>query len=146
MASEFIQQFAKLAQHHTNIGSTSRVHLLCSLTGTFSIWDTGLGKSEIAVSNPALAFKFQRNKMFLPCSLVNIQYCGERDREIANSPPDRQGWNFESCLWRAVSSHSSHHPQEVLLAQFSLYVHICGLKHHSYHCMDNRAIDSLILK
>ena len=26
------------------------------------------------------------------------------------------------------SSHSSHHPQEVLQAQFSLYVHTCGLK------------------
>ena len=30
-----------------------------------------------------------------------------------------QALNFESCVWRAVSSHSSHHPQEVLLAQFS---------------------------
>ena len=27
----------------------------------------------------------------------------------------------KSCVWREVSS---HHPQEVLLAQFSLYVHI----------------------
>ena len=26
------------------------------------------------------------------------------------------------------SSHTSHHPQEVLQAQFSLYVHTCGLK------------------
>ena len=31
--------------------------------------------------------------------------------------------NFESCVWRAVSSHSSHHPQGVLLAQFGLCVH-----------------------
>ena len=36
-----------------------------------------LGKSEIAGSNPTLAFKFQRNKMFLHRSLANIQYCGE---------------------------------------------------------------------
>ena len=36
-----------------------------------------LGKSEIAGSNPTLAVKFQRNKMFLPRSLVKIQYCGE---------------------------------------------------------------------
>ena len=28
-------------------------------------------------SNPTLAFKFQRNKMLLPRSLVNIQYCWE---------------------------------------------------------------------
>ena len=44
-------------------------------------WRSGLscllGQSEIAGSNPALAYKFQRNKMFLPCSLVKIQYCWE---------------------------------------------------------------------
>ena len=32
-----------------------------------------------------------------------------------------------------VSSHSSHHPQEVLLVQFSLYLHNGGLKPHSFH-------------
>ena len=32
-----------------------------------------------------------------------------------------------------MSSHSSHHPREVLLAQFSLYVHKSGLKQDSYH-------------
>ena len=36
-----------------------------------------LGKTEIAGPSPALAFKFQRNKMFLHISLVMIQYCGE---------------------------------------------------------------------
>ena len=54
-----------------------------------------------------------------------------RDRGVASSASDRKGLNFEhhqgsifeSCVWKAVSSHSSHHPQEVLLAQFSLYVH-----------------------
>ena len=30
---------------------------------------------------------------------------------------------------------SSHHPQEVLLAQFSLYVHKGGLKPDSFHFM-----------
>ena len=34
---------------------------------------------------------------------------------------------------RGVSSQSSHHPQEVLLAQFSLYVHKGGLKPDSFH-------------
>ena len=48
---------------------------------------------------------------------------GLRDREIACSASDRQGSNFESCVWMTVSSQSSHHPQEVFLAQFSLYVH-----------------------
>ena len=32
-----------------------------------------------------------------------------------------------------MSSQSSHHPQEVLLAQFSLYVHEGGLKPDSFH-------------
>ena len=32
-----------------------------------------------------------------------------------------------------MSSYLSHHPQEVLLAQFSLYVHRGGLKHRSFH-------------
>ena len=56
-----------------------------------------------------------------------------RDREVACSASDRQGSNFESCVWRRVSSQSSHHPQEVLLAQFSLYVHKGGLKPDSFH-------------
>ena len=56
-----------------------------------------------------------------------------RDREVACSASDRQGSNFESCVWRTVSSQSSHHPQEVILAQFSLYVHKGGLKPDSFH-------------
>ena len=56
-----------------------------------------------------------------------------RDREVACSASDRQGSNFESCVWRTVSSQSSHHPQEVLLGQFSLYVHKGGLKLDSFH-------------
>ena len=32
---------------------------------------------KVADSSPALAFKFQRNKMFPPCSIVNIEYCGQ---------------------------------------------------------------------
>ena len=48
-----------------------------------------------------------------------------RDREVAS---DRQSSNFESCVWRAVSSHSSDHHQKFLLAQFSLHAHKGGLK------------------
>ena len=51
-----------------------------------------------------------------------------RAGEVAFSASDRQGSNFESCAWRTVSSHTSHHPQEILLAQFSLYVHNGGQK------------------
>ena len=50
-----------------------------------------------------------------------------RDREVACLASDSQGSNFESCIWRTVSSQSYHHPQEVLLAPFSLYVHKGGL-------------------
>ena len=72
--------------------------------------------------------------MFLPHPLVNVSIVGSlRDREVACSASDRQGSNCESCVWRTVSSQSSHHPQEVLLAQFSLYVHEGGLKSDSFH-------------
>ena len=33
------------------------------------------------------------------------------DRDVACSASDRWGSNFESCVWRAVSSHSSYYPQ-----------------------------------
>ena len=70
----------------------------------------------------------KETKTFLshPCVKVNI-VGSLRDREVACSASDRQGSNFESCVWRTVSSQSSHHAQEVLLAQFSLYVHKGGL-------------------
>ena len=72
--------------------------------------------------------------MFLPHPRVKVSIVGSlRDREVACSASDRQGSNFESCVWKTVSSQSSHHPQEVLLAQFSLYVHKCGLKPDSFH-------------
>ena len=73
-------------------------------------------------------------KMFLPHRRVKVSIAGSlRDREVACSASDRQGSSFESCVWRTVSSQSSHHPQEVLLAQFSLYVHKGGLKPESFH-------------
>ena len=72
---------------------------------------------------------WKKQKMFLPHPRVKVSTVGSlRDREVACSASDRQGSNFESCVWRTVSSQSSHHPQEVLLAQFSLYVHKGGLK------------------
>ena len=72
--------------------------------------------------------------MFLPHPRVKLSIVESfRDREVAFSALDRLGSNFESCVWRTVSSHSAHHPQEVLLAQFSLYVHNGGLKPDSFH-------------
>ena len=76
----------------------------------------------------------KETKLFLPHPRVKVSTVGSlRDREVACSASDRQGSNFESCVWRTVSSQSSHHPQEVLLAQFSLYVPKGGLKPDSFH-------------
>ena len=76
----------------------------------------------------------KETKLFLPHPRVKVSIVGSlRDREVACSASDRQGSNFKSCVWRTVSSQSSHHPQEVLLAQFSLYVHKGGLKPDSFH-------------
>ena len=44
-----------------------------------------------------------------------------RGWEVSCSALDRQGSNFELCVWRAVSSHS-YHPFQEVLAQLSL----CG--------------------
>ena len=80
----------------------------------------------------------KETKLFLPHPRVKVSIVGSlRDREVACSASDRQGSNFESCVWRTVSSQSSHHPQEVLLAQFSLYVHKGGLKPDSFHFQGN---------
>ena len=50
-----------------------------------------------------------------------------RDREVACLASDRQGSNFEPCVWRAVN------PQEVLLAKFSLCKHKGWLKPHEFY-------------
>ena len=73
----------------------------------------------------------KETEMFLPHPRVKVSIVGSlRDREVACSASDLQGSNFESCVWRTVSSQS---PQEVLPAQFSLYVHKGGLKPDSFH-------------
>ena len=73
----------------------------------------------------------KETKMFHPRVKVSIVE-SLRDREVSCSTSDRQGPNFESCVWRTVSSQSFHHPQEVLLARFNLYVHKGGLKPDSF--------------
>ena len=56
----------------------------------------------------------KETEMFLLHPRVKVSIVGSlRDREEVCSASDRQGSNFESCVWRTVSSHSSHHPQEV---------------------------------
>ena len=46
----------------------------------------------------------KETKMFLPHPRVKVSIVGSlRDREVACSASDRQGSNFESCVWRTVS-------------------------------------------
>ena len=48
---------------------------------------------------------WKKQKMFLPHPRVKVSIVGSlRDRGVACSASDRQGSNFESCVWRTVSS------------------------------------------
>ena len=97
------------------------------------VLSTAASHASVRGSVPGLG-GLKETKMFLPHPRVKVSIVGSlRDREVACSASDRQGSNFESCVWRRVSSQSSHHPQQVLLAQFSLYVHKGGLKPDSFH-------------
>ena len=96
--------------------------------GPWVVVSTAAFHARVRGSVPGLG-GLKETKLFLPHPRVKVSIVGSlRDREVACSVSDRQGSNFESCVWRTVSSQSSHHPQEVLLAQFSLYVHKGGLK------------------
>ena len=114
-----------------------------------------LGKSEISCSNP---FSFIRSTILPLASASSVVWPWERgwfiprsgiqfQKQNVSSPltrkdsilwvacsaSDRQGSNFEFCVWRLVLSHSFHHTQEVLLAQFSLHMHKGGLRRRSFH-------------
>ena len=113
---------------------------ICELTdgmggGPRVVVSTAAFHARVRCSVPGLG-GLKETKLFLPHPRVKVSIVGSlRDREVACSASDRQGSNFESCVWRTVSSQSSHHPQEVLLAQFSLYVHKGGLKPDSFHLL-----------
>ena len=114
-----------------------RIYRPCSIYilggGPRVVVSTAAFHARIRGSVPGLG-GLKETKMFLPHPRVKVNIVGSlRDREVACSASDRQGSNFESCVWRTVSSQSSHHPQEVLLAQFSLYMHKGGLKPDSFH-------------
>ena len=112
---------------------------LCTINSVHSLFmRDGGGGPRVVVSTAAFHANvrgpvpglggFKETKMLLPHPRVKVSIVGSlRDREVACSASDRQGSNFESCVWRTVSSHSSHHPQ------FSLYVHKGGLKPDSFH-------------
>ena len=99
----------------------------CSWVVT-SIWWTQL------ISYPICPSSFKEAKCFYSTHLWRFNIVGGlRDQDVARSDSDRQGTNFESCFWKAVSSHSCHHPQDVLLAQFSPYVNKDRLRPQSFH-------------
>ena len=111
----------------------ARIHERFLGGGPRVVVSTAAFHARIRGSVPGLG-GLKETKMFLPHPRVKVSIVESlRDREVACSASDRQGSNFESCVWRTVSSQSSHHPQEVLLAQFSLYVHKGGLKPDSFH-------------
>ena len=86
--------------------------------------------ARVRGSVPGLG-SLKETKMFLTHPRVKVSIVRSlRDREVACSASDHQGSNFEFCVWKTVSSQSSHHPQEVLLA---LYVHKGGLKSDSFY-------------
>ena len=73
----------------------------------------------------------KETNLFLPHPLIKISIVGSlREREVACS-------NFDTLVQREVSTHSSHLSQEVMPAQFSLFVHKCGLKPQSFHFNSN---------
>ena len=107
----------------------------CSLKGGGPrvVVSTAAFHAGIRGSVPGLG-GLKETKKILPHPRGKVSIVGSlRDREVACSASDRQGSNFESCVWRTVSPQSSYHPQEVLLAQFSLYVHKGGIKPDSFH-------------
>ena len=116
-----------------NVGLTFLLYVVGG--GPRVVVSTAAVHARVRGSVPGLG-GLKETKLFLPHPRVKVSIVGSlRDREVACSASDRQGSNFESCVWRTVSSQSSHHPQEVLLAQFSLYVHKGGLKPDSFHLL-----------
>ena len=56
--------------------------------------------ARVRGSVPGLG-SLKETKMFLPHPREKLSIVGSlRDREVASSASDRQGSNFESCVWR----------------------------------------------
>ena len=122
-----------MLQHIDSQLFLSAKSLIIYRAGALGVVSTAAFHARVRGSVPGLGGLKETKNVSSP-STCESQYCGELcDREVACSGSDRQGSNFESCVLRTVSFQSSHHPQEVLLAQFSLYVHKVGLKPDSFH-------------
>ena len=114
---------AMLQPHHV----VSMSYLVRPAGGPRVVVSTAAFHARVRGSVPGLG-DLKETKMFLPHPRVKVSIAGRlRDREVACSASDL------SCVWRTVSSQLSYHPQEVLLAQFSLYVHKGGLKPDSFY-------------
>ena len=104
----------------------------CLATRLSNCWFSLVKSSFMVVP---LFFRFSRT--YIICifvvSLRNLTIMGGGEVSVFNRFLGRGCTATISCVWRTVSSQSSHHPQEVLLAQFSLYVHKGGLKPDSFH-------------
>ena len=75
------------------------------LGGGRIVVNTAAFHARVRGSVPGLG-GLKETKMFLPHPLVELSIVGSlRDREVAGSASDRQGSNFESCVWKTVSSH-----------------------------------------
>ena len=110
----------KLVNQRNRIYHKTYVLLEVQGGGPRVVVSTAAFQARIRGSVPGLG-DLKETKMFLPHPRVKVSIAGShRDREVACSASDRQGSNFESCVWRTLSSQSSHHPQEALLVQFSL--------------------------
>ena len=93
-----------------NDGHQAKLGVLCLARGGGPrvVASTAAFHARVRGSIPGLG-GLKETKMFLPHPRVKVSIVGSlRDREVACSASDHQGSNFESCVWRTVSSHSSH--------------------------------------
>ena len=89
-------------------------HYLLMGGGPRVVDSTAAFHARVRSSFPGLG-GLKKTNMFLPHPSVKLSIVGSlRDLEVACSASNLRGLNFESCVWRAVSSH---------LDQLSLYVH-----------------------
>ena len=124
-------RFIYLSLTHVNIKLYSTTTISTSSSMLISI---ALFPWEINIENIACVHRAGPLGQWVKLPAFNI-VGSLRDREVAWSASGRQVSNFVSCVWRAGSSYSSHHPQDVLLVLFSLHVHKGGLKPHLFHFM-----------
>ena len=65
-------------------------------------------ENRITVSH--FGIQVSKKQTFFPAHSLG----SNRGRDAASSALHHQGSNFGSCVWKAVSSHSAHHPKEAL--------------------------------